>query len=464
MQRSTHARHKKRTHAVLAVGAGLAIVATGCGQSAQTSLSSADGAAAQKVNCPAVRPRLPQVPASQQAAVSRELALLDSQIAAANRRLRTLRGGDPQLAQNAVMKPLEAKRAAVIDRIDISFQRAGQRPPGLNTLARCSLTKGNGDGAGNGQDGDGQNGDGQNGGGAVGPFPDDFVDIRQVRPNQRNVRTSRGGSRGTFVSECGTDQEKHQNTDNIIIAPGKPNGAEHLHDYVGNLSTDFSSTEESLAAADTSCAIKADKSTYFWPVLRTRKPGDLAQGAAEIDKNNVGTSVLPSKVTLLYSGNARSKVTPMPQFLRLFTGDAKTVTNGDGNAQETWSCTGFENRVTDKYPLCPDGSNLLRIFDEPGCWDGQNTDSENHRTHVAFARASGACPNGFKAIPQLTMTLEYEGIPNTAPKSEDDVPFAVDGFSTEQHKPNSDHAGYINVMSKRLNAAVARCINSNRRC
>ncbi|MGP4022039.1 DUF1996 domain-containing protein [Actinomadura sp. 3N407] len=473
MQRTKRGPERKRPLvAVLAAGGALMITAaglTGCGQSADTSLSSAEGGAAQKVACPDVRSRLPQVPASQQAAVERELGLLDSQISAANSRLKTLSGqGGPQLAQNAVMKPLQDKRTAVLNRIEISFQRAGQRPPGLAGLSQCRLAGGNGgdgNGDGDGQGGDGgQDGDGQQGAGVVGPLADDFVDIRDVEPNRQKVRPNRNASRGSFISECGTNQEKHQNTDNIIVSPGVPNGAEHLHDYLGNVSTDASSTDESLAAADTTCEIAAERSTYFWPVLRVREPGDLAEGAAEVDKNNVGTPVLPSKVVLRYSGNPRGKVTAMPQFLRLFTGDAKTVSNGTANAQATWTCTGFTDRLTDKYPLCPDGSNLVRFFDEPSCWDGENTDSANHRDHAVFPEENGACPDGFQAVPHLTMALVYENIPNTPPENDDDVRFALDGFATERHRPDTDHAGYINVMSKRLNAAVAKCINRNRRC
>ncbi|MES9538600.1 DUF1996 domain-containing protein [Actinomadura sp. NPDC000600] len=466
MQRSVRARRKKRSIAFLAFGAGFTMVATGvagCGRSADTSLSSADGAAPQSVSCPAVKPRLPRVPASQQAEVARELALLDSQIAEANRRLKSLpeRGGR-QLAVNAVLKPLEDKRAAALDRIAISFQRAGQQPPALGALARCRLT-GGGQGGGSGQDGGGQGGAGA-GNGVVGPAAADFIDIRKVRPVRTKVRPNRKASRGSFTSRCGTDKEKHQNTDNIIISPGVPNGAEHLHDYVGNLSTDAFSTDASLAAAGTSCRIKAEKSTYFWPVLRVRRQGDAGKGAAEKDKNNVGTAVLPSKVILRYSGSPRGKVTAMPRFLRLFTGDAKAFSKGPANAQATWTCTGFTDRRTDKYPLCPKGSDVVRFFDEPSCWDGKNTDSANHRAHAVFPEDDGRCPAGFKAIPHLTMALVYKGIPNTTPKNDGDVRFAVDGFATEQHKPITDHAGYINVMSKRLNAAVAKCVNRNRRC
>jgi hypothetical protein len=44
-------------------------------------------------------------------------------------------------------------------------------------------------------------------------------------------------------------------------------GAQHLHDYVGNLSTDADSNNKSLEAAGTTCK-NGDKSAYFWPVVR----------------------------------------------------------------------------------------------------------------------------------------------------------------------------------------------------
>ena len=110
-----------------------------------------------------------------------------------------------------------------------------------------------------------------------------------------------------------------------------------------------------------------------------------------------------------FVGNPRSKVTEMPRLLRIITGDAKAFVNGTANANASWSCTGFEDRqLKDKYPLCPQGSDVVRTFKFQSCWDGQNIDSANHRTHVAFADANGNCPNGFKAIPQLVQRIVYD--------------------------------------------------------
>lgn len=166
-------------------------------------------------------------------------------------------------------------------------------------------------------------------------------------------------------------------------------------------------------------------------------------------------------------GNARGKVVAMPKFLRIITGDAKAFTNGTANANEAWSCTGFEDRqVTDQCPVCPEGSSLVRTSKLQSCWDGRNTDSANHRAHVAFADPrTGACPRGLKAIPQLVQRLVYDV---NAPSLNDDgrsSPFyAADGFPEQMHQPITDHGDFANVLDERLMNRMVTCINTGRRC
>ncbi|MFI6477021.1 DUF1996 domain-containing protein [Nonomuraea sp. NPDC050663] len=280
----------------------------------------------------------------------------------------------------------------------------------------------------------------------LGPFVEDFVNIRQVPANGNSNLFGRGGS---FVSQCGTNGNGHNNPDNFIVAPGVSNGAHHLHDYVGNLSTDAFSTDQSLAAAGTTCRLN-DRSTYFWPVLRNRK----IDANVDDPDGNVGVVLRPRQAIMLFRSPGQ-RVTAMPRFLRLITGDAKAATNGGANARAQWTCTGFTNRITTKYPLCPRGSQVVRILDFPSCWDGQNTDSANHRTHVLFPQG-GRCPAGTRAIPQLRMILTYS-VP-TGPS------YALDAFPEQKHNPITDHADFANVMPDRLMSTVVNCINRGRRC
>ncbi|MGV9954280.1 hypothetical protein ACWDU0_20635 [Streptomyces cellulosae] len=94
------------------------------------------------ISCPDVASQLPAVPASAQAEVTRNLEQLDQQVAEANKRLvDTVGQGGPDFVRNAILGPLQDKRAAAIERIAISVGRTAERPAGLDSLAACTLTQ-----------------------------------------------------------------------------------------------------------------------------------------------------------------------------------------------------------------------------------------------------------------------------------------------------------------------------------
>src|SRR3954449_4539603 len=70
-----------------------------------------------------------------------------------------------------------------------------------------------------------------------GPSAKDFISINRVKPNVQDVSDGQKASTGTFVAECGTNADHHNNPDNVIVAPGVADGAQHTHDYVGNTTT-----------------------------------------------------------------------------------------------------------------------------------------------------------------------------------------------------------------------------------
>ncbi|MFD9137575.1 DUF1996 domain-containing protein [Streptomyces bottropensis] len=449
----------------------------------QTNQAVAAGAAA-TIDCPDVGTRLQQVPDRTRAEVDRQLALLDQQVADAYQRLQESTQAirqDGGFADNAIMGPLKDKRTATIDRIAIAIGRTAERPQGLESLAACTLLAAeNQGGTGNGAGGDNQNGQGQapgNGqeesgaGGRAGngPVAADFVDITTVQPNANSPRRQQNASLGTFTTDCGVNANKLYNSDNIIVAPGVDNGAHHTHDYVGNQANDAFADNEDFAAGETTCQNQGDRSSYYWPVLRLQDgtqefDADQPGGGAE---GNVGKILTASQVTLEYVGNATGKVVAMPKFLRIITGDAKAFTNGTANANAAWSCTGFENRqLTDKYPICPEGSSLVRTSKFQSCWDGQNTDSANHRDHVAFADPNtGACPNDFRAVPQLVQRLVYDvDAPSLNDNGRSSAFYAVDGFPEQTHKPITDHGDFVNVFDEQLMNTMVECINTGREC
>ncbi|MFJ4831106.1 DUF1996 domain-containing protein [Streptomyces sp. NPDC088747] len=517
-----NARKRRSPLAVRAVAASAALAIGGGGlvwanfyasahekDSTQNSTKAATSQVA-TIECPDVGQQLTSVPDRARGEVDGELATLDQQITEAYQRLATTRDAqarDASFVQNSVLQPLKDRRANIIDRIQLEITRVGgTAPDSLDGLAPCTGQAVEVPQTNDGQTGDGQGGEGEEsaspapgdeaggdaGGDAGGedaggddagatppvsngPVAADFQDITTAQRNTQPgvganglAANGRSGSRGTFTTRCGTNGNDNHNTDNVIVAPGVTNGAHHLHDYVGNQNNDAFASDADLAAADTTCQNQGDKSSYFWPVLR------LQDGTQDFDQNNagggtegnVGKILQPAQAQLKFVGNKRGKVVAMPSALRIITGDAKAFVNGNANANVNWSCTGFENKVQleDKYPICPQGSDVVRTTNFQSCWDGQNIDSANHRTHVAFVQADGTCANGFKAIPQLQVRLVYD-VP--APTIENGTvvnPYAVDSFPENLHKPITDHNDFINFFSANTMNKLVKCINSGKRC
>ncbi|MER5905294.1 hypothetical protein ABT150_35300 [Streptomyces mirabilis] len=157
MSRALPKYNKRR---VLMIGGTAAVVLSGAviagnalaGETSKSSTNATTKAATSPgtVNCPAVAPSLPAIPASAQAEVTRNLTLLDTQIAEANKRLvDTVGQGGPNFVQNAILGPLKDKRVATINRIATAIGRTAAKPTGLDSLAPCTLNA-NGVNAGGG--------------------------------------------------------------------------------------------------------------------------------------------------------------------------------------------------------------------------------------------------------------------------------------------------------------------------
>jgi hypothetical protein len=74
--------------------------------------------------------------------VDRNLTLLNTQIAEANKRLvDTVGQGGPNFVNNAILGPLKDKRVATVNRIATAIGRTAAKPQGLDALAPCTLNK-----------------------------------------------------------------------------------------------------------------------------------------------------------------------------------------------------------------------------------------------------------------------------------------------------------------------------------
>ena len=282
---------------------------------------------------------------------------------------------------------------------------------------------------------------------------DDYVDITEVDVNGNRGEGGVFGG-GSYSVNCGVSD--HNNSDNYMAAPGKANGAQHVHDYVGSTVTDANTDHGDLEQGGTSCR-NGDKSTFFWPIVRDLNGTgpDVGEDGGSLD-GNVGAPLKPRSAELTFHGHPGQDSEPLPVGLMMIMGNAKAKKQDGDNANAKYTCSGFEDRVTDKYPICPAGSKLKRMLDYPSCWDGKNLESKDFRSHIFFTDDNGRCDDDQTPVPQLRVTLTYD-----QPAGRN---FAIDSFPDNQHDPTTDHSDYENAASEDQNEAGAACINSNQRC
>jgi hypothetical protein len=421
------------------------------------------------VTCPTVGDRLPAVPARARAGVDRRLAELDALTAAAGRRMTASRGRIDPALNKQVLDGLRARRAEVIRGIGDTLGSAGRtRPGGLVSLVDCDVSYDGMHAAMRGADHAGSVKAARDATPQVQcptvrdrlpGVPDravaevdrnlDELDRQIAEANERLLNT-RGQGGAAFVDNAILGPLKAKRTavlDRIAIAisrqASRPQGLERLATCV---------LRQPIAGQNGGSTPAPGSSPTALPD---------PQGPNLELPGNTGGIVRPVQVLIEYRGNAAGKVVPMPKFLRALTGDAKPTSRGPANARAVWTCSGFTDRLTDKYPVCPAGSRVQRVHDFPGCWDGTNIDSDNHRKHVAFAdKATGACPQGFTAIPQLRITISYDIPRDVQLKGQ----YALDSFPEENHNPFSDHNDFVNVNSAQTMQRIATCINKGKTC
>ena len=289
----------------------------------------------------------------------------------------------------------------------------------------------------------------------------DYVDISDV---EANGNIGEGGvfndAQGTYTVDCGVSD--HNNSDNYMAAPGKENGAQHVHDYVGNQTTDANSDDDPLQeaadAGQTSC-VNGDGSAFFWPVLRDINGAspDEGENGGSLD-GNVGSIIKPASADLTFHGHGDREITAMPSHLMMIMGNAKQGAQDGKNVNAKYTCSGQgnENRITEQYPICGPGEQLTRILDYPSCWDGENLESKDFRSHIFFPDDQGNCESDQEPIPALRITLKYD--------QPEGRTFQIDSFPNEQHDPRTDHSDFHNIASQASNDAGAQCINENQDC
>ena len=190
-----------------------------------------------------------------------------------------------------------------------------------------------------------------------------------------------------------------------IVSPGVVAG--HTHTVNGGSNFSPSSTFADMRASDcTSCLVKQDMSAYWTPQLYFQ----YANGSFRSVEQTGGGLVyyLPRN-----HSSDTTKVQAFPDGLRILTGQMtkRSYNSSSLMAQAIgWNCLGSagldgETRIpTLPEYNCPDG--LRGEIRFPSCWNGQDVDSSDHFSHMAYSDGeSGPCP---ATHPVRIVTLFYE--------------------------------------------------------
>lgn len=197
---------------------------------------------------------------------------------------------------------------------------------------------------------------------------------------------------GAFRTRC---QYSHMNYDDPIVYPGHP-GVSHLHTHLGNTGTDAYSTADSLRNSGNSTCRGGtiNRSAYWVPTLLDAEGAPLAPTYADIYYKSG------------YEGVAAADVHAFPKGLRMIAGDAGASAS---QRRARWYCHNHtEIESTGPILDCPAGDDLVAHIQFPQCWDGENTDSIDHKSHMAYPEG-GSCPATHPVpVLELTYRVHYE--------------------------------------------------------
>jgi len=204
--------------------------------------------------------------------------------------------------------------------------------------------------------------------------------------------------------------------DDPIVYPGQP-GRSHLHQFYGNTKADAYSTYRTLrTSGDSTCMSPLNRSAYWMPAMLDGR----------------GNVVRPDYVTIYYKRRpasdpkcdpakdpkAQGICVPLPNGLKFVFGRDMMNPAAPSTGTPYFNCDG-PGAIPGKYPdlvtaakNCPTGARLGAVLSAPGCWDGKNLDSPDHRSHVSFGSYGNwgylKCPATHPyVIPQFTMGAWY---------------------------------------------------------
>lgn len=194
---------------------------------------------------------------------------------------------------------------------------------------------------------------------------------------------------GAFRFVCSAGQLLR---DDPIVYPGQP-GKSHLHQFYGNTGANAYSTYKSLrTSGQSTCSSLAplNRSAYWQPAMLDGK-GNVIQ----VEHIQIYYKRRPKSDPLCqgFENRGEGKCIALPNGLKFIFGyDMVTAKAPTGSFDFICSKSGMTNSPAFKtipegaaYAQCTAGGRFYFRGKAPGCWNGKDLDSANHRDHVAYA-------------------------------------------------------------------------------
>ncbi len=263
-----------------------------------------------------------------------------------------------------------------------------------------------------------------------------------------------GQARGSFRIQCAFSHVSHNDP---IVKFGQP-GQSHRHYFYGNESvTAFTTANSIRQTGESTChGGTLNRSGYWMPALL----------------NGAGRPISTEQTHFYYkSGDLRpSEIEAFPQGLRMVSSAAPMGQTPNRN-RVRWLCTADASRSDEvggftRIPPCKRGRFLQASVLFPQCWDGQNLDSSNHISHMAWpipvaGSLYGRCPATHpRKLPRVNLNFLFRVTPKTGTtgwRLVSDTPSQAGGRSL--------HADWMEGWDRNaVNTFVTHCIKAGRNC
>jgi Domain of unknown function (DUF1996) len=254
-----------------------------------------------------------------------------------------------------------------------------------------------------------------------------------------------GNNNGSFHVYCGYG---HRAKDDPIVFPRGP-GQSHSHDFFGPKDVTAFSTNDSIRKSGTTCIRddikdKTDHSAYWVPTLYQ---GNVA--------------IKPESIIVYYMTGFRSlrSIEAFPKGFRMIAGDSRGQTQAKVGAESAinFICQGGAV-VPGSWSSAPTCAKPLMdlVIRFPDCWDGVNSDSKDHKSHMAYSRLvqeKATCPSTHpRLVPAVRLTVRYKT--NGGP-----------AMRLASGAVNTAHADFMNGWDPaKLDTMIARCLERDKYC